>query len=89
MRLLLAFLLTVLAIGPGHSEPREAPVLQGAVKQRLVLDEALLKSLPTTSIDVSFETGQGKRSGRYIGVLLWLLLEKAGVADETGKNPAA
>ena len=87
MRLILAFLLTALAIGPGHSEPREAPVLQGVVKQRLVLDEAFLKSLPTTSIDVTFETGQGRRSGTHVGVLLWLLVEKAGLADETGKNP--
>jgi len=35
---------------------------------------------------VTFETGQGKKSGRYTGVLLWTLLEKAEVMDEPGKN---
>jgi len=61
-------------------------VLEGAVKQQLVLDEAFLKSFPATTIDVTFETGQGKSSGRYTGVLLWSLLEKAGLVDQPGKN---
>jgi hypothetical protein len=61
-------------------------VLQGAVKQRLVLDDPLLKSLPAVTVDVTFETGQGKKSGRYTGVLLWALLEKAEAIDEPGKN---
>jgi hypothetical protein len=39
------------------SESPQAAVLEGAVKQQLVLDDALLKSLPSVSIDVSFETG--------------------------------
>jgi hypothetical protein len=45
-----------------------------------------LKSLPSTTIDVTFETGNGKSSGHYTGVLLWTLLEKAGLVDEPGKN---
>jgi hypothetical protein len=60
-------------------------VLQGAVKQQLVLDDALLKSLPSVSIDVTFER-QGKKSGRYTGVLLCALLEKAEAMDEPGKT---
>ena len=68
------------------SESSQPAVLQGAVKQRLVLDEALLKSLPAVTIDVTFETGQDKKSGRYTGVLLWALLEKAEPIDEPGKN---
>ena len=64
----------------------EAPVLEGAVKQRLVLDGALLKSLPAVTVNVAFETGQGKKSGRYTGVLLWSLLERAVLVDESGKN---
>jgi hypothetical protein len=45
-----------------------------------------LKSLPSTTINVTFETGNGKSSGHYTGVLLWTLLEKAGLVDEPGKN---
>ena len=44
------------------------------------------KSFPTVTIDVTFETGQGKKSGRYTGVLLWVLLERAQPIDEPGKN---
>ena len=56
------------------------------MKQELVLDETLLRSLPTVTIDVSFETGQGKKSGSVTGVLLWALIEKAGTVDTPGKN---
>jgi len=44
-------------------------VLQGTVKQRLILDDALLRSLLAVTIDVTFETAQGKKSGRYTDVL--------------------
>jgi hypothetical protein len=61
-------------------------VLQGNVKKQLVLDEVFLKSLPAVTIDVTFETGQGKKSGRCTGVLLWALLERAQPIDEPGQN---
>jgi hypothetical protein len=61
-------------------------ILRGAVKQELVLGEALLKSLPQVSVDVSFETGEGKKSGSFTGVSLWTLLEKAETVDASGKN---
>ena len=83
-----AICIAVLASASSRSDPAEMAVLEGAVKQRLVLDDTLLKSLPATSIDVAFETGEGKKSGRYTGVLLWSLIEKAGLADEAGKNPS-
>jgi hypothetical protein len=37
-----AMCLAALTAGNGLSEPAGVPVLQGAVKQRLILDEALL-----------------------------------------------
>jgi hypothetical protein len=80
--LLLAAVSPTLAAGEGP----EPAVLRGAVKQELVLDEALLTSLPQVSVDVSFETGEGKKSGRYTGVLLWTLLAKAVPVDAPGKN---
>ena len=68
------------------SESSQPAVLQGAVKQRLILDAALLQSLPAVTVDVTFETGQGRKPGRYTGILLWALLEKAEPIDEPGKN---
>ena len=43
-----------------------APLVLGAVHNRLVLDGELIKSLPAVTIDVTFETGEGKKSGHYI-----------------------
>ena len=69
-----------------QSQSPEPAALEGAVKQRLVLDKNLLKSLPAMTIDVTFETGNGRSSGHYTGVLLWSVLEKAGLVDKPGKN---
>jgi hypothetical protein len=44
-------------------------VPQDTVKQRPILDDAFLRSLLAVTIDVTFETAQGKKSGRYTGVL--------------------
>jgi hypothetical protein len=79
---LLAVLVPALAVG----EDAAPAVLRGAVKHELVLDEALLKSLPAVSVDVSVETGQGRKSGSYTGVPLWALLGKAEPLDAPGKN---
>src|SRR5262245_25216390 len=83
---MIVVLLAVLGPSLAVSEESGPAVLRGAVKQQLVLNEALLKSLPAVNIDVSFETSQGKKSGNFTGVLLWALLEKAGTIDAPGKN---
>ena len=61
-------------------------MLEGAVEQRLVLDDRLLKSFPAVTIDVTFETGEGKKTGRYTRALLWSVIERAGLVDDAGKN---
>ena len=87
MRLSLAtFLCVVLAAVHAWSESSEPAVLEGAVKQQLVLDEVFLRSLPSVTIEVTFETAQGSKSGRYTGVPLLALLAKAQPIDEPGKN---
>jgi hypothetical protein len=68
--LLLAFMMPLAA--PAQLD--EPAVLEGAVRHRLVIDEAFVKSLPATTINVTFETDKGKSSGRYTGVLLWSLM---------------
>jgi hypothetical protein len=55
--LLLAF--TMPEAAPAQSD--EPAVLEGEVRQRLVLDEAFVKSLPAITIDVTFETDKESR----------------------------
>jgi hypothetical protein len=81
-----ALLMAVIAPAVCRGESAAPAILRGAVKQELVLDETLLKSLPPITVDVSFETGAGKKSGTYTGVLLWAFLEKAALIDAPGKN---
>ena len=83
--LVAAVLLVGLTAPVGAAAPA---VLDGAVTQPLVLDEALIKSLPPVTIEVSFETGEGRKGGTYTGVPLWSLLEKAKTVDAPGKNAA-
>jgi len=52
---------------------------------KLVLDEALLKSFPSTTVDVTFETSSAKSAGRHTGVRLWDFLQKSGLMNEPGK----
>ena len=80
------FLSVAVADVHAWSEASETTALEGAVKQPLVLDETLLKSLTPIIVDVTFESAQGKKSDRYTGVLLWTLLEKAEPIDAPGKN---
>jgi hypothetical protein len=81
-----ATFLAVIAPVIGWSEQTGPAVLRGAVRKQLAIDEALLKSLPSVTVAVTFEGGQGKKCGSYTGVLLWALLEKAALVDEPGKN---
>ncbi|MCX5495136.1 hypothetical protein OSH11_10500 [Kaistia dalseonensis] len=62
-------------------------VLGGAVAKPIELTEAALRGLPRTEIDIAFETSKGRESARYAGALLWPLLQSAGLADASGKNP--
>jgi hypothetical protein len=76
--LLFALPLTALAADPAK--------LTGAVKTPLTLDEATLSALPATTVDISFATGQGTEKSTYTGVLVWDLLKKAELVNDTGKN---
>ena len=80
------FCLAVLTGNKSQSEPVAAPTLEGSVQQRLVLDKTLLESFTPVTVDVTFETDKGEKSGRYTGVLVWSLIEKAGLANVGAKN---
>lgn len=60
--------------------------LSGAVAAPLTLDQATLAALPAQTVDISFETSSGPEKGTYTGVLVWDLLQKAGLVNDPGKN---
>ena len=78
--LLAAALLSGAALG--HA----ATTVTGAVTAPLVVDEALLKSLPQVTVSVSFQTDHGAEKGTYTGAALWDVLQKAGLVNAPGKN---
>lgn len=83
--ILLAFSL-LLTMTPAWAQSGSPPTLSGAVKTPVTLDAAMLKSLPATDLDITFKSGAATETGHYTGVLLWSLLEKAGLVNEPGKN---
>ena len=56
-----AMCFAALTFDASRGEPAAAPLVLGAVHNRLVLDGELLKSLPAVTINVTFETGEGKK----------------------------
>lgn len=61
-------------------------VLAGAVATPLTLDRPTLEALPAKTIEITFETSKGTETATYTGVLLWDLVEKAGLVNAGGKN---
>lgn len=61
-------------------------VVDGLVQHEVHLAEADIAALPATELDASFQTGHGADTAHYKGVLLWSLVEKAGLALEPGKR---
>jgi DMSO/TMAO reductase YedYZ molybdopterin-dependent catalytic subunit len=60
--------------------------IDGQVQHPTTLSLTEIEALPATDITASFETSKGSSAGHYKGVLLWTLLDKAGLPEETGKN---
>lgn len=53
--------------------------IDGAVSQALTLSASDLAALPQSDVRVAYLTGHGPEDAVYSGVLLWSLLEKAGI----------
>lgn len=61
--------------------------IEGAVNNPTTFTLGKLKALPPTNENVFFYTGQGPVSSEYTGVLLWDLLNSAGIKlDSSVKN---
>ena len=61
--------------------------ISGHVRQTLNLSTADLKALPAETVEVSFESAQGRSQGKFVGVRLWMLVDRAGLADTEGRHP--
>ena len=61
--------------------PDGAVAVDGQVEHKLQLTIDALKAMPQTAIEVSFETGHGTQSGHYTGVLLWTVIQEAGITE--------
>ncbi len=57
----------------------EGVVLDGLIEHPSRLAAADLAALPSTEFDTTFETDQGPRTTHDKGVLLWTLIERAGL----------
>jgi len=61
--------------------------LAGEVLTPKTFDEAALRQYPSTKVNVVYGAGSGIESGSFVGVLLWDLINEAGlVLDPARKN---
>ena len=61
--------------------------LDGQVRHPASWSAASLQELPAAIVERSFLSSHGREKGLFKGVPLWTLIEKAGLADDTGKHP--
>jgi len=75
------------ATEPATAAPGEVSLtVGGQVQHPLRLTVSDLRKLPPITVDVSFKTGHGQVHAAFTGVSLWLLVERAGIAGEVGKD---
>ncbi len=80
-----ALLALCLAAGPAAlaqdaSKPAPQIELSGAGIGAQTLTRESLAALPAVEADVAFQTSKGESKGHYKGVLLWTVLQQAGLA---------
>jgi DMSO/TMAO reductase YedYZ molybdopterin-dependent catalytic subunit len=76
--------LLAIAVVANAAAAAEAPGgvdLAGQVEHALHLTLAALQAMPQSTVDVTFQTDHGTRSGHYTGALLWEVVQKAGIAE--------
>lgn len=90
--MLVAALVATLTVGAAPAPVRAGPVSTGLILSGDLLvparfDQADVEALPATSQDVSFLSGSGSQTHRFIGTSLWGLLDGAGIrTDPAVKN---
>ncbi len=66
--------------------PPESVVLTGAVKAPDSITKEELSRLPPTDVTLNAETDKGPMTGTFRGVLLWTLIDRAGLVNGGDKN---
>lgn len=82
---LAAFALSAVAVAADVSAPSGIAV-GGQVQSTLKLSIDDLRKMPATDVDVTYTTHHGQETGKFTGVLLWTVLEKAVMVDGAGKG---
>jgi DMSO/TMAO reductase YedYZ molybdopterin-dependent catalytic subunit len=70
----------------GPLAARADVAVSGAVSKPLTLTAAALAAEPQVGIHVAFNTDHGPQSADYTGVLLWTVLQKAGLVAGSAKG---
>ncbi|HTT99417.1 MAG TPA: molybdopterin-dependent oxidoreductase [Rhizomicrobium sp.] len=67
---------------------QDAPTvtISGAVQHPLTLTLSDLQKMPAVDVTVSQQTDHGPAQGRFHGVLLWTIIDKAGLVSGSEKN---
>lgn len=86
MRRLGLLAVAALALGAADAPAPEGLTVDGHAEHALHLTLAQLKAMQQHELDISFETGHGPQGGHYAGVLLWDVVQQAGVVDAPGVN---
>ncbi|ACK49521.1 conserved hypothetical protein; putative signal peptide [Methylocella silvestris BL2] len=82
-----ALLVSPIAVWAQSAPPTASFIVSGEVTQRLVVNLAKLKTFPVASADVTYFAAGAVTTHSFTGVLLWDVLQKAGiVVDPTVKN---
>lgn len=80
-------LMTAPALGDASGvPPPESVMLTGAVKSPDGITKADLARLPQIDVSLDAHTDQGPLQGTFRGVLLWTLIDRAGMVNADGKN---
>jgi hypothetical protein len=89
MKIVLAFALLLatpcFAADPDVPPP-ESVVLTGAVKEQTSITKEELSRLPPVDVTLNAQTDKGPMTGTFRGVLLWTLIDRAGLVNGTDKN---
>ena len=84
-RAALALVLAAFAFSATAQEPATVTV-SGAVQHPLTLTPSDLRAMPAVDVTVSQQTDHGPSQGKFHGVLLWTVIDKAGLANGPEKN---
>jgi len=65
-----------------HAAPSTQLALSGAIDRPAVYDLAALEALPSITQLVTYQSGSGGQTHRYVGTSLWGLLDSAGIQTD-------